>query len=155
MKLLRNKKGIIYINASYRRTILSNYVIFDNTKYDYSKKEFKNLKNKIIKGDYPERFLNNKDLHHFIKNNQMKFKAKTNDILYLFTKNASGKFIVEGFFAYGIKFKGTRIYPFFARSFYSCAYENNTAYFIVKKRWHYPFAIIIQFFLIKFFNILH
>ena len=42
----------------------------------------------------------------------MKFKAKTNDILYLFTKNASGKFIVEGFFAYGIKFKGTRIYLF-------------------------------------------
>jgi len=83
----------------------------------------------------------------------MKFKAKKNDKLHLFTKNGHGYFAVEGFYCYGVKFYDTGIYPFHAKSFYSCAYKKKFAYFIVKKRWQYPFAVIIQFISIKKYSI--
>jgi hypothetical protein len=83
----------------------------------------------------------------------MKFKAKKHDKLHLFTPNAHGYFEVEGFYCYGIKFFGTCVFPFFARLFYSCAYENKVPYYIVKKRYHYPFAIIFQFCIMKSYAI--
>jgi len=83
----------------------------------------------------------------------MKFKAKKKDKLHLYTPNAHGYFEVEGFYCYGIKFFQTRVYPFHARLFYSCAYESNIPYFIVRKKWHYPFARLFQFILMKYYSI--
>ena len=85
----------------------------------------------------------------------MKFKLKKGDKLHLIHPTGFKQLSleVEGFYCYGVKFKGNKIYPFVARLFYSCAFSYGSAFFIVRKLWHLPLAKFHQFIIMKFYLI--
>ena len=66
----------------------------------------------------------------------MKFFLKQGDNIFIFNKGYCWKTKVEGFYCYGMKIKNGVI-PFYARSFYSCGYNNQDRFIVVKKKWHY------------------
>ena len=70
------------------------------------------------------------------------FTVKQYDEVFVKYKKYFFQTTALGFYCYGMK-SPHGLFPFKARSFYSCAYNNDMRFIIVKKKWHYyPAALI-------------
>ena len=74
-----------------------------------------------------------------------KFSLKQNDRVYVIYPDKSIQYVyVEEFYCYGMKIFNQGVIPFYARSFYSCGYQDSDRYFVVKKKWHYHVAVVLD-----------
>jgi predicted ATPase len=74
----------------------------------------------------------------------LRYRLKAGDKVYIFNKGYHRNVTVEGFYCYGMKATNCLV-PFYARSFYSCAYDHGNRFIVVNVKWHYYAAAVIEF----------
>jgi len=78
-----------------------------------------------------------------------RYRLMTGDNVFVYWDDHYIEATVKGFRAFGMECEGIRnktgyFLPFYARSFYSCGYDNERRYIVVDKRSHYKWAILLD-----------
>jgi hypothetical protein len=78
-----------------------------------------------------------------------RFSLKSGDKVIVRWNHYRVEATVEGFYCYGIKLKGMRVFPFNTGRFYGCGYNAGGVFFTLRKDWHYYPAKLCEWLRLK------